>query len=71
MFENGKYFIGVDQLEARDELLSIGVSKHDDVVDTMAYAEQIITPHYFEVEKVREAWEQPEESNRITFAYGD
>jgi len=71
LFENGKYFIGVDHLEARDELLSIGVSKHDDVVDTMAYAEQIITPHYFEVEKVKEAWEQPEQSNKITFAYGD
>ena len=38
--------MGVDMLEARDELMSIGVSKHDDIVDTMAYAEQLIQPYF-------------------------
>ena len=46
LFESGKYYIGVDMLEARDELMSIGVSKHDDIVDTMAYAEQLIQPYF-------------------------
>lgn len=45
LFEQGKYYIGVDMLEARDELMSIGSSRHDDIVDAMAYAEQIIQPY--------------------------
>lgn len=46
LFENGKYYIGADMLEARDELMSIGVSRHDDIVDTMAYAENLIQPYF-------------------------
>jgi phage terminase large subunit-like protein len=46
LFENGKYYIGEDMLEARDELMSIGVSKHDDIVDTLAYAENLIQPYF-------------------------
>jgi hypothetical protein len=42
LFEAGKYFIGADHEEARDELLTIGSSKHDDVVDAMAYVESIV-----------------------------
>lgn len=42
LFEAGKYFIGVDHEEARNELLTIGSSKHDDVVDAMAYVESIV-----------------------------
>lgn len=45
LFEQGKYYIGQEMLEARDELMSIGVSRHDDLVDAMAYAEQIIQPY--------------------------
>lgn len=48
LFEQGKYYIGQDMLEARDELMSIGVSKHDDLVDCMAYAENLIQPYYGE-----------------------
>lgn len=46
LFEQGKYYIGQDMLEARDELMSIGVSKHDDLVDCMTYAENLIQPYY-------------------------
>lgn len=46
LFEQGKYYIHADMLEARDELMSIGVSKHDDLVDCMAYAENLIQPFY-------------------------
>ncbi len=46
LFEQGKYFIHPDHIEARDELLTIGSSRWDDVVDTMAYAEQILTPNF-------------------------
>ncbi len=48
LFEAGKYFIGGNHEEAKDELLSIGYSRHDDLVDTLAYAESIITPQYIE-----------------------
>lgn len=46
LFEQGKYYIGKDHHEARDELLTIGNSRWDDIVDTMAYAEQILQPYY-------------------------
>lgn len=48
LFEQGKYFIHADHLEARDELLTIGSSRWDDLVDTMAYAEQILQPFLIE-----------------------
>lgn len=46
LFENGKYYIGKDMVEAKDELMSIGVSRHDDIVDTLAYAESLIQPYF-------------------------
>lgn len=49
LFENGKYLINSSHLEARDELLTFSAgSKNDDIVDCLAYAEQILTPHYIE-----------------------
>lgn len=45
LFENGKYYIHANHIEAKEELLTIGSSKHDDVVDCMSYAEQILQPH--------------------------
>lgn len=46
LFEQGKYYIGQNMGEAKDELMAIGVSRHDDIVDTMAYAENLIQPYY-------------------------
>ena len=48
LFEQGKYYIHGNHIEARDELLTIGSSRWDDVVDSMAYAEQILQPVYYE-----------------------
>jgi len=48
LFEAGKYYIGVNHEEAKDELLTIGASRWDDLVDSMAYAEQILSPIYYE-----------------------
>jgi hypothetical protein len=48
LFEQGKYYIGADHIEARDELLTIGSSRWDDVVDSMAYAEQLLQPVYYD-----------------------
>ncbi len=45
LFEQGKYYIHANHIEARDELLTIGSSRWDDLVDAMAYAEQIIQPY--------------------------
>jgi phage terminase large subunit-like protein len=44
LFESGKYYIHDTHLEALDELLTIGSSRWDDLVDTMCYAEQLLTP---------------------------
>jgi hypothetical protein len=44
----GKYYIAPDHMEAREELLTIGSSKNDDIVDTLAYSEQILQPIYYE-----------------------
>ena len=49
LFEAGKYYITPNHIEARDELLTIGSSRWDDIVDTMAYAEQILQPVYFDI----------------------
>jgi len=48
LFESGKYYIHSSHKDAEDELLTIGASRWDDIVDTLAYAEQIITPVYTE-----------------------
>lgn len=48
LFQQGKYYIHDSHIEAREELITIGSSRWDDVVDTMAYAEQIITPAFYD-----------------------
>ena len=48
LFESGKYYIHKNHEEAKGELLGIGASRWDDIVDTMTYAEQIVTPNYIE-----------------------
>jgi phage terminase large subunit-like protein len=70
LFEQGKYFINPDHIEARDELLTIGSSRWDDIVDTMAYGEQILTPSFYETQKPIEYYEE-DRNDRINFAYGD
>jgi phage terminase large subunit-like protein len=55
LFESGKYYINKSHTEARDELLSIGFSRWDDLVDSLAYAEQIITPVFMETKSPEEA----------------
>lgn len=70
LFEQGKYFINPNHIEARDELLTIGSSRWDDIVDTCAYAEQILTPSFFETQKPIEYY--PEDTtNKLVFGYGD
>lgn len=49
LFEIGKYYIHKSHIEAKEELLTIGRSRHDDIVDTLAYAEQILQPVYYEI----------------------
>jgi phage terminase large subunit-like protein len=53
IFEQGRYLIGRHHGAAKDQLLSIGSSKHDDIVDAMASAEQLIDPSIEELD-VRE-----------------
>ena len=42
LFEAGKYYISADMHELKEELLTIGSSKHDDLVDCACYAEQLL-----------------------------
>lgn len=49
-FERGKYYIHHTHIEAREELLTIGSSRWDDLTDAMAYAEQILQPTFYEQE---------------------
>lgn len=51
LFEAGKYYINASHLEARDEILTVGSSRWDDLVDSMAYAEQILTPSFAEAKQ--------------------
>ena len=73
LFEQGKYFIHPDHIELREELLTIGSSRWDDLVDCAAYAEQILTPNYYPVPRDQEHIEhiyKREQEDRIDFAYG-
>lgn len=73
LFENGKYFIHQNHEDARDELLSIGVSRHDDLTDALAYAEQLLVPNYMEPEveeRGRYGEKFPEETVVPVFNYG-
>lgn len=57
LFESGKYYIHANHIAAKEELLQLNPvtdQEHDDLIDAMAYAEQIITPFYFSVEKSKE-----------------
>lgn len=49
LFESGKYYIHAKHSEAKEELLTIGSSRYDDIVDSLAYAEQIIQPFFVDV----------------------
>jgi len=48
LFEQGKYFIHPDHIELREELLTIGSSRWDDLCDCAAYAEQILQPVFMD-----------------------
>jgi len=71
LFEQGKYYIHANHYEVRDELLTIGSSRNDDLVDTLAYAEQILQPRYEEPNvKKTDYWGFEEEKpNRENYGY--
>ena len=57
LFESGKYYIGKDHQELRDELLTIKSSVHDDIVDAITYCESLLTPIYFDDNNKNESWD--------------
>jgi hypothetical protein len=69
LFEQGKYYIHGTHIEARDELLTIGSSRWDDLVDAMAYAEQIIQPIYFDT-GLKEDFSEEQTVNHGSTGYG-
>jgi hypothetical protein len=70
LFQQGKYYISPQHMEAREELLTIGSSKNDDIVDTLAYAEQILQPVYFSMQEYQESVEDLESADRGATGYG-
>lgn len=58
LFEQGKYYINADHLEARDELMTIGASRWDDIVDSMAYAEQVLQPVFYDINQTEQYYEE-------------
>lgn len=48
LFEQGKYYIGESHKEAKEELLTLGSAIHDDIPDTMCYAEQLLQPVFMD-----------------------
>lgn len=77
LFEQGKYYISPEHLEARDELLSITpnhLPRWDDIIDTMAYAEQILQPVFFDEqdseENYRTVRDQREEKSSANYGMG-
>jgi hypothetical protein len=54
LFEQGKYYIRKEHIEAKDELLTIGASRWDDLVDTLSYAEQILQPVYYDAKEMEQ-----------------
>lgn len=50
LFEQGRYYLHANHMEARDELLAIGSSRWDDVTDSMSYAEQLLQPVFYPVD---------------------
>jgi hypothetical protein len=69
LFEQGKYYIHGNHIEARDELLTIGSSRWDDLVDAMAYAEQILQPVYYNTGK-EDYWADEEKVYHGDTGYG-
>lgn len=61
LFESGKYYIGKDHSELREELLTIKSSIHDDIVDAITYCENLLTPVYFDVNNKNESWDVEQE----------
>jgi phage terminase large subunit-like protein len=74
LFEAGKYYIGADHDHAKMELLSIGSSKHDDVVDAMTYVESMVMDVTSEdiqpEEEKKHYWETEEEFSGRPANYG-
>ena len=70
LFESGKYYIHANHYEAREELLTVGSSRWDDLVDAMAYAEQILQPIYFDMKMYEDGVNEVERQNRGSTGYG-
>jgi phage terminase large subunit-like protein len=64
IFQRGQYYIHESHKEAKDELISLGASRWDDLVDTMAYAEQILAPIYMNVEDHKPTYSTQERTSR-------
>lgn len=70
LFEQGRYYIHANHIEARDEILTIGQSRWDDIVDTMSYAEQILQPVYFDQKQYETDYDEENKEDRGDTGYG-
>lgn len=69
-FENGSIYLRRDMAELEEELIQFPQSKHDDVLDALAYQLNIIQPYYYEeAKRIKDAEERPQ--NLGATGYGD
>ena len=68
-FERGQYYISSNHMEAREEILTIGQSRWDDLTDSMAYAEQILQPVYYDMVQYQESVEDEIKLDRGATGY--
>lgn len=69
LFEQGRYYIHSTHEAAKEELLTIGSSRWDDIVDAMTYAEQLVSRPYFQ-EGSESFWEEELETISSAGGYG-
>lgn len=69
LFEAGKYYINASHNEALDELLTIGSSRWDDIVDAMCYAEQILTPAFEDMSNAQDFNIMPKRQFTTNYGY--
>jgi len=71
LFQQGKYYLKKSHELAIDQLFTFPRGKHDDVIDAMSYAEQIIQPVYFDDTQEYESEQDELALNRGFSGYGD
>lgn len=70
LFQQGRYYIKKEHEDIKDELLRHPLGKHDDLIDAMAAAEQIIVPVFFDIETPTNNFDEINEEELSNYGMG-